>query len=97
MAGIAMPYLLERLLQYLGETQPAFAIALEQVKRHALRRFRTDARQAAQGIDQLIDEGAELHGDQLLTVGDWLAVDGRGLQTGNRQSCTASGCIRTAS
>jgi hypothetical protein len=37
-----------------GETSSSGAIALQQMKRHALRRFRPDARQAAQRCHQFI-------------------------------------------
>jgi hypothetical protein len=39
-----------------GELQAAFAIALQQMQRHALRRLRTHTGQAAKGVDQLPEQ-----------------------------------------
>ena len=36
-------------------------IALQQVISHALRRFRPDAREAAQGLDQVVEAGGRFH------------------------------------
>jgi hypothetical protein len=37
------------------QTVGAIAVALKQVVGHALRRFRTNPRQAAQGLDKLVE------------------------------------------
>jgi hypothetical protein len=46
-----MPDVGERLGERLAQYPTAMTIALQQVKRHALRRFRTDARQTAKRVD----------------------------------------------
>jgi hypothetical protein len=46
---------LHRFGKAFAEAAPAIAIALEQVIRHALRRFLADARQDAQRLDQLLE------------------------------------------
>ncbi|EGH43655.1 hypothetical protein PSYPI_15213 [Pseudomonas syringae pv. pisi str. 1704B] len=42
----------------------AAAVALQQLQRHALGGFLTNARQHAEGIDQLANQGAEAHGEK---------------------------------
>src|SRR5690606_1071628 len=59
MAVLAVADLGNRRLQRLREAFAALAIALKDLESHALRGFRADARQYAQGIDQLVDQGAE--------------------------------------
>ena len=61
----AMANAFHRLGQALRQAQAAAAVALEQLQGHTLGSFLTNARQNAQGVDQLADEGAEAHGKGL--------------------------------
>ena len=47
----------DRFAQRVGQALSAFAIAFQQLVGHALRRFLAHAGQAAQGVDQLFQEG----------------------------------------
>ncbi len=58
-----------RARQRLRQAHAAAAIALQQLKRHALRRFRADARQAAQRLHQGFKERAGLHQNGILKPG----------------------------
>src|ERR1700722_2857816 len=60
-AALAMPDGAEGLRQSLRENPAAVAIALQQIKGHALRRLRADARQTSQGIDQAGQCGRVFH------------------------------------
>src|ERR1700722_26165 len=51
-ATLAMPDIVERFRQRPAQQLSAVPIALQEIKRHALRRFGTDAGKATQGIDQ---------------------------------------------
>lgn len=50
-----MPDVLEHIMERTGKALRASTIALQKVIGHALRRPGTDARQTAQGLDQLIE------------------------------------------
>ena len=45
-----------RFQQYVGETATSFSIALQDMKRHALRRLGADAWKAAQAINQFCQQ-----------------------------------------
>src|SRR5262249_45283290 len=51
----------ERVFERAREALRAFLVALEEVIRHALRRFRPDAGQATQRLDQLLERDRLLH------------------------------------
>jgi hypothetical protein len=53
--------------QRLGQAHRTAAVALEQMQGHALGRLLPDARQNAQGVDQVANQWAEAHG----TPTDW--------------------------
>jgi hypothetical protein len=63
-----MPYPFHCRRQRPGQLQTTAAVALEHLQGHALRRFLPDTGQDAQGIDQLADQRAEAHGDNLKIV-----------------------------
>lgn len=64
-----MPYPLGRHAQCLGETTRAGPVAFQQMKRHALGRLGADARQAAQGRNQLPDQAVIGHQNGILKPG----------------------------
>lgn len=62
-----MPDFRQSLTERASEPMRAGLITLQQVKRHALRGFRPNAGQAAQGFDQFFDGGGRF---QLAKVSD---------------------------
>ncbi|MNI88086.1 hypothetical protein D3C73_1453460 [compost metagenome] len=52
----------------LGQAHTTAAVAFQQLQGHALGGFLADARQRAQGVDQLADKGAEAHGKGLIIL-----------------------------
>ena len=56
-AALAMAHDLQCEIETVGQAPGACTVSLHEVIRHALRRFRPDARQTAQGLDQRIQAG----------------------------------------
>ena len=58
----------QRLIERATESLCPWVVTLQQVESHALRRFRPDARQAAQRFDQLFEGRWGFH---KAVIGDW--------------------------